>query len=115
MPLADCLQESNLENELVDAALRKDFSHTSRTQRTLATNTHWHFSRQFISYLFSITLILLLTLSLIARNPQLVRFLRLLSVSLLHRPLGASDANILVLPSGAQNGREVHAYSPAAP
>jgi hypothetical protein len=39
MPLAGCLQESNLENELVDAALRKDFSHTSRTQRTLATNT----------------------------------------------------------------------------
>jgi hypothetical protein len=37
MPLAGYLQESNLENELVDAALRKDFSHTSRTQRTLAT------------------------------------------------------------------------------
>jgi hypothetical protein len=74
MPLADCLQESNLENELVDAALRKDFSHTSRTQRTLATNTLWHFSRQFISYLFSITLILLLTLSLIARNPNLSAF-----------------------------------------
>ncbi|CAH1368311.1 unnamed protein product [Tenebrio molitor] len=48
-------------------------------------------------------------------QPQLVRFLRLLSVSLLHRPLGASDANILVLPSGAQNRREVYAYSPAAP